>query len=578
MAWAAWAGSNSEPGTGGLGAGIRPSARKKGCDPRMTDVPTHTGKHKCPKCSHLRTNKTDKSLSVHYDNGEKFFKCHHCEWKGKLDGGSPMVKNYRRPEFIPDTPTEKLVNWFARRGIPKRVLERNKITPTERFGKRVIAFPYYREEQLINVKYRTDDKQFSMEGECELVLYGMDDIDAEVPLIFVEGEIDKLSVETAGYTNCVSVPNGAGTNLDLLAAAERWLEPVTKFIWAGDNDEAGRRLESEAIRRLGPERCYRVQWPTDCKDANDVLLMHGSEILAEAIDQARPVPIEGAFEVYDLMPSLERLYQLGRPRGEHPGWDSMANYYRPRSGDWTVVTGSPGSGKTVFLAALMVNLARLSNWQFVVYPPENLPPEEYLSMLLEIFLGMPFNEGPNRRMTQSEMTEAAGWAQEHFILLNPTEDARSLGDLLALTRSYVYRRGINGLVIDPWNEIEHTMLPGQTETQYICESLIRIRSFTRLNGLHTWVVVHPTKLAKENGRYPVATLYDCSGSAHWFNKCDMGLSIYRDKSNDAEPVEVHIQKVRFRWSGQIGMVPLHYDKVTGRYYEVRPPLQAVGDA
>lgn len=562
-----------------MGAGIRAATETGGCDTRMTDVPTRLGKHKCPKCSHLRSNKTDKPLSVHRDNGETFYRCHHCEWKGKLDSGSGYpVKQYRRPEFTPATPTEKLVNWFGRRGISKRVLERNKITTTERHGRRVIAFPYYREGQLVNVKYRTDDKQFSMEGECELVLYGMDDIDAEEPLIFVEGEIDKLSLEVAGYTNCVSVPNGAGTNLDLLAAAERWLEGVKKFIWAGDNDEAGRRLEGEAIRRLGPDKCYRVEWPDGCKDANEVLTKLGCDAMVNAIDHARAVPIEGAFEVYDLMPSLERLYQLGRPRGEHPGWDSMANYYRPRQGDWTVVTGSPGSGKTVWLAALMVNLAIRSRWQFVVYPPENLPPEEYLSMLLEIFLGKPFNEGPNTRMTESEMLEAAAWAQEHFIILNPADDSRALGDLLGIARSYVYRRGINGLVIDPWNEIEHTMLPGQTETQYICESLIRIRSFTRLNGLHTWVVVHPVKLQKENGHYPVATLYDCSGSAHWFNKCDMGLSIYRDKSNDANPVEVHIQKVRFRWSGQLGMVPLHYDKVTGRYYEVRPALQAVGDA
>lgn len=542
------------------------------------DVPTRPGKHRCPQCSHLRRNKTDKPLSVHYDNGELFYRCHHCEWKGKLDNETPrgsFPRVYRRPEFRADTPTDKLINWFSRRGIPRSVIDRNKITATERQGKRMIAFPYYREGELINIKYRTDDKLFSMESNCELILYGMDDIETGKELIFVEGELDKLSLEVAGFKNCVSVPNGAGTNLDLLAAAERWLSPVQKIIWAGDNDEAGRRLEAEAIRRLGPQRCYRVEWPDDCKDANEALVKYGSSVVADSIHSARAVPIEGAFEVEDLIPGLVRLYEFGRPRGEHPGWDVMANYYRPRQGDWTVVTGSPGSGKTVFLAALMVNLAIRAGWQFVVYPPENLPPEEYLSMLLELYTGLPFNEGPNTRMTISEMREAADWAQEHFILLNPAEENRTLGDLLSLTRSYVYRRGVNGLVIDPWNEIEHTMIPGQTETQYICDSLIRIRQFTRLNGLHTWVVVHPTKLQKENGRYPVATLYDCQGSSHWFNKCDMGLSIWRDKSNDASPVEIHVQKVRFRWCGQLGMVPLHYDKVTGRYYEVRSELRPV---
>src|SRR6185503_12493993 len=113
--------------------------------------------------------------------------------------------------------------------------------------------------------------------------------------------IDKLSLEVSGFTSCVSVPNGAGTNLNLLEAAERWIEPIKKIIWAGDSDEAGRRLEAEAIRRLGPERCYRVEWPDDCKDANETLVKYGKGVVAEAITDARAVPIEGAFEVYDLI-------------------------------------------------------------------------------------------------------------------------------------------------------------------------------------------------------------------------------------------------------------------------------------
>lgn len=541
------------------------------------DIPGRPGKHRCPQCSHLRHNKTDKPLSVHYDNGELFYRCHHCTWKGKLEGtgtGWSGPKVYRRPEYKAETPTEKLIDWFSKRGIPKNVIERNRITAVERMGQRVMAFPYYREGELINVKYRSADKQFSMETNCELTLYGMDDIAGDT-LIFVEGEIDKLSVEVAGFANCVSVPNGAGTNLNLLEAAERWLDPIKKIIWAGDSDEAGRRLEAEAIRRLGPKRCYRVEWPDDCKDANEVLLKHGKGVLAEAITEARAVPIEGAFEVYDLIPDLIRLYETGRPRGEHPGWESLAPYYRPRPGDWSVITGAPGSGKSMFVAALSVNLARSANWQFVVYPPENLPPAEYVTMLLEMYLGLPFNEGPHTRMTDGEMLKAAKWAQDHFILLNPADDKRNLDELLELTRSYVFRRGVNGLVIDPWNEIEHLIAPGQTETNYICESLIKIRQFTRINGLHTWIVVHPVKLQKENGRYPVATLYDCAGSASWFNKCDMGISIWRDKTDDSAPVEIHIQKVRFRWCGELGMVPLKYDKVTGCYNDVRPELRAV---
>jgi twinkle protein len=37
-------------------------------------------------------------------------------------------------------------------------------------------------------------------------LYGLDDIIDSGLVIIVEGEMDKLAMEEAGYTNCVSVP------------------------------------------------------------------------------------------------------------------------------------------------------------------------------------------------------------------------------------------------------------------------------------------------------------------------------------------------------------------------------------
>lgn len=62
---------------------------------------------------------------------------------------------------------------------------------------------------LIGCKYRTIEKRFWQEKGTDKVLYGLDDVREADEIIIVEGEIDKLSVEEAGYPNCVSVPNGA---------------------------------------------------------------------------------------------------------------------------------------------------------------------------------------------------------------------------------------------------------------------------------------------------------------------------------------------------------------------------------
>ena len=66
------------------------------------------------------------------------------------------------------------------------------------------------------------------------------------------------------------------------------------------------------------------------------------------------------------------------------------------------------------------------------------------------------------------------------------------------------------------------------------------------------------------------TPYDVSGGAQFRNKADMAVTVYRHTRDDTLPVEVYVQKVRFRECGQLGMVPLYYDTLTGRYSEFGP--------
>jgi hypothetical protein len=43
----------------------------------------------------------------------------------------------------------------------------------------------------------------------------------------------------------------------------------------------------------------------------------------------------------------------------------------------------------------------------------------------------------------------------------------------------------------------------------------------------------------------------------------------REAGSDA--VDIHVKKVRFKASGSVGTVRLHYDRVTGEYREPLPP-------
>ena len=67
-----------------------------------------------------------------------------------------------------------------------------------------------------------------------------------------------------------------------------------------------------------------------------------------------------------------------------------------------------------------------------------------------------------------------------------------------------------------------------------------------------------------NGKIPVPTGYSISGSASWFAKADIGITVQRDEGT---MVDIHVWKCRFKWVGQTGMVELDYDVPTGIYSE-----------
>jgi twinkle protein len=487
-----------------------------------------------------------------------------------------VPKVWKKPQYQVSDPRDKTLDWFLVRGIPGSVVLRNKITTGKVWMPQVeaevdcIRFPFIRNGEVVNIKSRDAKKNFRQESGAERIFYGMDDVTGST-MIIVEGEIDKLSLEVAGFLNTVSVPDGAPSpkakdytsKFDFLENCEEWLEKIETIILAVDADDPGQVLQEELARRLGKDRCKLVQWPEGCKDANEVLVTHGSEMLRDKISQARHYPVEGIFEITDLQKQILNLYRDGSEGGLSPGWPSVKELYTVRPGEWTLITGIPGHGKSEFLDAILVNLM-WSNWRFAIFSPENQPLQLHVAKLMEKVAGLPFHRGVTKRMDENSVKEGMGLLNNVFTFILPPEDEITIDGILSRAKTLVLRKGIKGLVIDPWNELDHKRSGFLTETEYISQALSKVRRFARAYGIHIWLVVHPTKLQKNaEGDYPVPTPYDCQGSAHWRNKADNCIAVYRNMKND--DVEIHVQKIRFKEVGKVGMVPLKYDKVTGRY-------------
>jgi len=71
------------------------------------------------------------------------------------------------------------------------------------------------------------------------------------------------------------------------------------------------------------------------------------------------------------------------------------------------------------------------------------------------------------------------------------------------------RFGIRGLIIDPYNELDHRRHSHVTETEFVSQMLTKIKRFAQHFDCHVWLVAHPRQLQDWRGEAP--NLYDISG-------------------------------------------------------------------
>ena len=529
----------------------------------------------CPKCSHLRKKSRVRCLSVNIDEG--VWNCHHCGWKGTIN---KKVKHLTisKPIEKPDPPKtelpEKVYQWFEKRGITRVVVNAEKIG----YEKRWIQFPFYKDGEVVNIKSRTADKKFRQSKNAEKCFYRHDSMKGMETIIITEGEMDALSLVQSGFTNVVSVPDGAtqpnskpsDKKFSYLLSAEEHLMNAKTVILCTDTDGAGKHLRDELSRRIGREKCFKVTYPDGCKDMNDVLIKHGEDEIQNIVSNAYPYPIDGVVEIQDVANDTIDLLLKPDHAGLSTGWMAVDPHYLISSSEVTVVTGVPNMGKSEWMDALMINMIQLYDWQFGIFSAENFPVKHHLLKLLSKFVDKPF--WGEEKMSEDIARSSMKVLNDHIKFIGTQEDNVTIESILEQAKVLTYRYGLNGLIIDPWNTIEHKYGDGENETNYISRVLSQISAFAKLYELHIWIVAHPRKMDNDANRKPVVpTPYDISGSANWFNKCDNAITIHRHKDEEEDYAGVHVHKIRFQYKNgkpnHGNPAKLKYNIKNGKYYE-----------
>jgi twinkle protein len=361
----------------------------------------------------------------------------------------------------------------------------------------------------------------------------------------------------------VSVPDGApareigaeeaSRKYSYLDHAKSVLREVKEIIIATDGDGPGQALLNDLAIRLGKARCKWVRYPKGCKDLNATLLKYGDRGVHEVFRRAEWCRVDGVYRMSELPPYPVR-------KRFTTGMEWLDHHYRIRMGDFCVITGVPGHGKSTFVNDMLCRTVDAHGWTVAVASFEQHPQVDHRRALREWFCGMPEELASDR-----EIEKADRWIDEHFVFIVPgDEDLANLEWCLDKVAAAVIRHAVRVIVIDPWNELDHDRPHDMSLTEYTGRAIKEFKRIARHLDVHVIVVAHPTKLA--GGECP--GLYSISDSAHWANKPDIGLVVWKP---DPESERAEIRVVKSRYHDQIGRpgkVKVRYQAVLRRFEHV----------
>lgn len=481
--------------------------------------------------------------------------------------------------------TAAIMEKLEARGLDVELADRLGLDSQFRAGGDCLVIPFKRDGQTVRRKYRFFDREeakWTQDKGGLRIAYNedclRDDTLLDQPLIITEGELDAIASIQAGFIRTISVPDGAPppgerTKDDLESASKfAWLadirplltrERVQTVIIAADGDENGAALLQDLSVLLGRFRCKFLTYPKSrkdrgrerCKDLNEVLEDYGAKGVVETINRAQWIKVSGVYKMSELPPKPPSIIY-------EPRFNLFRENFKVRLGDFAVITGTPGFGKTSFANDLYCGVAVDYNLTVAWASFEQDPQVDHKRNLRSWFCQM-----PEFQLDQQQREAADRWIEhQHRFIVPDEDDDASLEWLLEKMEVAATRDHVRIFVLDPWNELEHSRQHGETETEYTGRAIRALKRFAKAFRVHICVIAHPTKSVKDvDGNYKMPTLYDIAGSANWYNKADLGVIVHRVNDDDTH---IKVQKSRYHdIIGKPGEVRMQYSKDEKRFVE-----------
>ena len=415
------------------------------------------------------------------------------------------------------------MEWLKGRGLTPETISAFRIAEQVRNGKTYAVFPYLRDGELVNVKYRNiaEKKDMRQEGGAEPCLFGWHLIDPKARTVAItEGEIDAMTLHQCGIP-ALSVNAGAGNHQWMDNDWER-LDRLSEILIFFDSDEAGKAGAQEIVRRLGLERCKLVNLPA--KDANDYLLQGAdASDFWEATRNAKTMDPEELRQASDFINKVKAMFYPAHADERDPvlRLDRDMDWFEFRQGELSVWTGYNGHGKSLMLSQVLLGL--MAQGERVTVFSGEMTPERQLKRLVKQATGLD-------RPTMPFIDAVGHWVTDKMWFFNVVGSA-GIDRLLQVFLYANKRYGMRHFVID---SLMMTDVPedGPGSMTAKKEAVRKLCDFARRNGCHLHLVAHPRKGADES-RGPGKL--DVAGSSKITDGADNVFTVWSARKDENDP-------------------------------------------
>lgn len=501
--------------------------------------------------------------------------------------GVKTKRHYRYPHEVPCTDKSKVYAYFEQRKISRETLDALDVRQDSEGN---VVFNYYDTNDVLTmVKYKPSHKVQHGQAKCWCqqnsdtapLLFNMNRINVNSPLLICEGEPDCLSAIEAGFKNAVSVPLGS-SNLHWIDENLEWLDQFESIIICADNDDAGVKMQKECVPRLGSWRTKVVDIPAIpigntgrvTKDLNEILYVCGKDKVLELILDAKDSLVPSVADLSDVEPT-EYEDVDGVTTGLKAIDDELMRLF---FGTLTIVSGQPGSGKSSLLTQLACNSLDndISTWLF----SGELPNGVEKSWFNYIFAG-PRNitdaisrrGNPYKKISTTTLAEINKTYKGRWHIYRDDYD-NTLDKLIASMTDTVRKYGARCLILDNFmcidTETSEEELRSQTDT------IKKLIEFAKKYQVAVILVCHPRKMDAGTN----VGIYDIAGTSNIVNLAHRTIGLrrvtdaerenaakYSEKRRQLLKYDVIVTVVKDRMFGRQNIdVGLYYDPASRRFF------------